>query len=347
MRTPATLKELQRFVASLDWEAMMDQVDREAQARLAIVGPVNAGKSTLFNTLVGRKASAVSAVPGTTRQLVADWFGPFVLVDTPGFGEVVGSLEGTDDSAGRAQVALQAVGGATVVVLLLDAAAGLRQADWELYRDLVATGRPVVVALNKMDLVRRDQAAVLADARARLGNAQVIPISAKRGEGVAGALMPAVFQADSSLAVAIGRALPGYRRMAAGRLIRNAAVLNAAIGAEPIPGLDLPLLLTAHVRLVLRIAAVYGETISPERARELIATMAGGVLLRYLGVEASKLIPGPGWLVGGAIASFGTLAIGQVAVRYFESGKQLTPQQLRDLYQTYRRRRSRANDVHD
>lgn len=347
MRTPATLKELQRFIASLDWEDMMAQVEQETHARLAIVGPVNSGKSTLFNTLLGRKASAVSAVPGTTRQLVADWFGPFILVDTPGFGEAMGPLGGVDDSAARAQAALQAVAHATVVVLLLDAAAGLRQSDRVLYQELVASGRPVVVALNKVDLIRRDLAAVLEDARSHLGNVRVIPISAKSGDGVAGELMPAILEADSSLAVAVGRALPAYRRMAVGRLIRNAAVLNAAIGAEPIPGLDLPLLLTAHVRLVLRIAAVYGESISPERARELIATMAGGVLLRYLGVEAAKLIPGPGWLVGGAVASLGTVAIGQVAMRYFEGGKHLTPQQLRELYRHYRRRKPKTDYVHD
>ncbi len=335
MRTPSTLKELRRFVTSLDWEDMMAQVEQETQARLAIVGPVNAGKSTLFNTLIGRDVSPISAVPGTTRQLIADWFGPFILIDTPGFG------------VDHAQAALQAVTHAAVVVLLLDAAAGLRQSDLELYRELVATGHPIVVALNKMDLVRRDRMAVLADARSRLGNAKVIPISAKRGDGVASELVPAVFQADLSLAVAVGRALPAYRRMAARRVIRNAAIFNAIIGTEPIPGLDLPLLLTAHVRLVLRIAAIYGETISPERARELIAAMAGGVLLRYLGIEAAKFIPGPGWLAAGAMASVGTMAIGRVAARYFESGRRLTPQQMRDLYQQYRRRTSEADYAHD
>ncbi len=345
MRIPSTLKDLQRFVASLDWEDMMAQVEQETRVRLAIVGPVNAGKSTLFNTLVGREASPTSAVPGTTRKLVADWFGPFVLVDTPGFGELIGPLQGAD-GVDREQVALQAVAHAAVVVLLLDAAAGLRQSDHDLYRRLAATDRPLVVALNKMDLVRRDRAAVLADARSHLDGTRIIPISAKRGDGVASELMPAVFQADSSLAVAVGRALPAYRRLAVRRLIRNAALLNAVVGAEPIPGLDLPLLLTTQVRLVLRIAAVYGEAISPERARELIATMAGGVALRYLAGEAAKFIPGPGWLIAAALTSASTAAIGQVAVRYFESGKQLSPQQLRDLYHHHRSSAGRGDTDH-
>jgi small GTP-binding protein len=343
MRTPATLKELRRFIVSLDWEDMMSQVEQEAYARLAIVGPVNAGKSTLFNTLLGRDVSPVSAVPGTTQELVTDWFGPFVLVDTPGFGEAEGSL-GTKDDEDRAQLALQAINHAAVVVLLLDAAAGLRQSDLELYHKLVGTSHPVVVALNKIELVGRDREAVLTNAQSRLGHAQVIPISAKRGDGVSDKLIPAIFGADSRLAVAIGRALPAYRQMAARRLIRNDSVLNGVIGAEPIPGIALPLLLTSHVRMVLRIAAIYGEAISPERARELIATMAGGIVLRYAGIAGAKFVPGPGWLIAGAIASASTVAIGRVAIQYFESGKQLTPKQLRALYRKYRRQR---RDDHD
>jgi GTPase len=330
MRTPSTLNELRRFMSSLNWEDMMGQVKQESQSRLAILGPVNAGKSTLFNALRGRNVSSTSAVPGTTRQLVADWFGPFILVDTPGFGEVGG--------VDRAEIALQGIAHAAVVIFLLDAAAGLRQSDQDLYRKLVATGRPVVVAMNKIDLVGQDQALVLADASGHLDGAQVIPISAKRGEGIASALMPAVFQADPTMAVAIGRALPAYRQMAAHQVIRNAAFFNAIIGGEPIPALDLPLLLASQVRLVLRIAAIYGETISPERARELIATMAGSILLRYLGGEAAKFLPGPGWLLAAAFTSASTFAIGEVAIRYFEGGKQLSGQQMQDIYQQVRQK---------
>ena len=101
MRTPSTLNELRRFMSSLNWEDMMGQVKQESQSRLAILGPVNAGKSTLFNALRGRNVSSTSAVPGTTRQLVADWFGPFILVDTPGFGEVDGGGSRRNRAAGN------------------------------------------------------------------------------------------------------------------------------------------------------------------------------------------------------------------------------------------------------
>ena len=166
-------------------------------------------------------------------------------------------------------------------------------------QQLQATGKPVVVALNKIDLLNDGADAVVAHARDRLGEPGLIPISAKKGTNVAGALLPRLIDAHPALAVSLGRALPGYRRQAASKVIRGAAVFNAVIGAEPIPGLDIPFLLAIQARMVLRIAAIYGESMSVQHARELIATIAGGVALRYLAQEVAKLIPGPGWLVAG------------------------------------------------
>jgi len=326
---PSRLADLRGLLEALDWDRLSLAVQREAAARLAIVGPVNAGKSTLFNLLKGRKVSPVTAVPGTTRGLVEERMGPFLLVDTPGFGEVGG--------VDRAEVARRAAQEADAVVLLLDAAAGLRQSDYEIYQSLQRTGKPLVVALNKVDLVRRDLAAVLDDAERKLG-VHPIPISAKTGKGVAERLIPAIVEAHPWMAVALGRALPAYRRRLTRRLIRSAAVLNGLIAVEPVPGLDIPLLLTGQVRMVLRIAAIYGESLSVRHARELLTTIAGGVGLRFLASELAKIVPGPGWIVAGIVAGTGTWAMGQAAAAYFEHGKRLTPRQLSEMYHRLRGR---------
>jgi uncharacterized protein (DUF697 family) len=260
---------------------------------------------------------------------VTEDVGPFLLVDTPGFGEVGG--------VDRASLARSAAEDADVAVLVLDGAAGLHQSDHDLYTSLQAARVPLVVALNKIDLIKRDVSDVLDDVERKLGTT-VIPISAKTGAGVAERLIPAIVEAHPWMAVALGRALPAYRRQLSRRLISSAAVLNAIIAAEPIPGLDIPLLLASQVRLVLRIAATYGESLSVRHARELLTTIAGGVALRYLAAQLGKLVPGPGWLVGAAVTGLGTWAIGRVAVAYFESGKRLTPQQLRQRYKRLLRR---------
>src|SRR5205807_920879 len=116
--------------------------------RLAIVGPVNSGKSTLFNLLEGRNLSEISPIPGTTKTPTEQAIGPFVLVDTPGFGEVGG--------VDRATIAAKSAAEADAILLLLDAGAGLRQGDADLLHYLHSLRRPVVVGLNKIDLLGRD-----------------------------------------------------------------------------------------------------------------------------------------------------------------------------------------------
>jgi len=326
---PTRLADARKLFQALDWDKLSLSVEQEAHARLAIVGPVNSGKSTLFNLIKGRKISAVKAVPGTTKELVTEKVGPFTLVDTPGFGEVGG--------VDRAAIAQAAADEADLVVLVLDGAAGLHQSDYELYESLRAAQAGLVVALNKTDLIKRDLAEALDDVERKLSTT-VIPISAKTGAGVGERLIPAIVDAHPWMTVALGRALPGYRRQISRRLIRGASWLNAIIAAEPIPGLDIPLLLASQVRLVLRIAAIYGESMSVRHARELLTTMAGSVALRYLAAEASKLIPGPGWLVAAGVTWLGTWAMGRVAVAYFEGGKHLTQEQLRQGYKRLLRR---------
>jgi len=331
LRLPATAKDIRAFLASLDWETLVQQVEHEMQAQVAIVGPVNAGKSTLFNALKGTQISPVSAVPGTTRRLVQERLGPFLLVDTPGFGKI--------DGVDLARIAFRSVEPSNLVILLLDGAAGLRQTDRDLYRKLVDTKRPLIVVLNKIDLLdKTDLPHVLANLEGKLG-ADVIPISAKKETGLANRLFPRIIESHPPLAVSLGRALPAYRRQAARRLVRNASTFNALVGAEPVPGLDIPLLLSIQVRLVLRLAAIYGRAMTTRSAKELISTITGGMAFRYLAAEVARPLPGVGWLVSGAVAAAGTWTIGQVAIRYFDSERSLTPRQMKRLYRRLLHRR--------
>ena len=330
-RIPVALGELRSLLKAFDRESLSLDIEEEALSRLAIVGPVNSGKSTLVNLLLGKRASPVTAVPGTTREVITQRLGPFTIMDTPGFGEV-GGVE-------RGNIALEAMREADLAVLLFDGAAGLRKEDYDLYQRLRAQRLPIVVGLNKIDLIAKDLELVLIDTQNKLG-VSVVPISAKRGTNVASVLLPRIIEMRPALAVALGKELPFYRRKMARSVIRNASMLNFLIGMEPIPFLDIPLLLASQVRLTLRIATIYGESMGLGRARELITTIGGGVLLRYATQQALKFLPGPGWIISGSIAAAGTWAMGQVAVAYFESRKRLSAAQMRELYGRLRRRRT-------
>jgi uncharacterized protein (DUF697 family) len=78
------------------------------------------------------------------------------------------------------------------------------------------------------------------------------------------------------------------------RLICGAAILNGIIAVEPVPGLNIPLPLAGRVRMALRIAAIYSESLSVCHAKELLTTIAGGVGLCFLARQLAKFLSGPG-----------------------------------------------------
>jgi GTP-binding protein len=118
---------------------------------VAIVGRPNVGKSTLFNRILGGRPAIVSDRPGTTRDRnfgEAEWQGrAFWLVDTGG---LIPESRDRMDRAIKAQVD-QAVAQADVVLLVVDGKEGLHPVDEEIAILLRKSGRPVIVAVNKLD----------------------------------------------------------------------------------------------------------------------------------------------------------------------------------------------------
>ncbi len=159
--------------------------------RVAIVGRPNVGKSTLFNRLVGHDRSVVHDLPGTTRDaidtLVDTEDGPIVFVDTAGMRR----RSRIDDSAEYYSLvrALRAIDDADIALLVIDATEGVTGQDQRLAERIDASGCPIVVMLNKWELLTDpdDRAARLAELSRRLafiGDAPVLKISALTGKGV-------------------------------------------------------------------------------------------------------------------------------------------------------------------
>ena len=114
--------------------------------------------------------------------------------------------------------------------------------------------------------------------------------------------------------------LPALRRPAARELVRRFARKNALVSAVVfVPAADLPLLTLNQIRMVLRIAQVYGHDVDRRRAVELLGVLGTGFGLRTIAREALDFFPGPGWLLKGAVAYGGTRALGEAAIRYFEA----------------------------
>jgi GTP-binding protein len=196
---------------------------------VAIVGRPNVGKSTLFNRLIGEERSVVHDMPGTTRDsvdtVVETPEGPIRYVDTAGMRRKSKIDDGTEYySLVRA---LRSVDGADVALLVIDATDGVTSQDQRLAERVDAAGCPVVVLLNKWDL--------LPDAEARemvtnqlahrlhfIGDAPVLKVSAKTGKGV------------HKLLPVLADAIERYHRRVPTRDVNR--VLIDAQQAQPAPG---------------------------------------------------------------------------------------------------------------
>jgi len=116
--------------------------------------------------------------------------------------------------------------------------------------------------------------------------------------------------------------LPVLRRPVTERLISAASRRNGLIGvAVFVPGVDMPILTFNQLRMVLRIALAHGEGIDRSRAVELAGVVGAGFTFRAVARSLLDFVPFAGWAVKGAIAYTGTRAVGEAAVRYFETFK--------------------------
>lgn len=167
---------------------------RKAVGVIAVVGRPNVGKSTLVNRILGRRAAVVEDTPGVTRDRVsydAEWAGTdFKLVDTGGW---EADVEGIDSAiASQAQIAVEL---ADSVIFVVDALTGLTQTDERIVKLLRQAGKPVTVAVNKID----DQISEYMAAEFwKLGLGEPYPISAIHGRGVGDLLDEAVAQMKSA-----------------------------------------------------------------------------------------------------------------------------------------------------
>ncbi|MFM7550001.1 MAG: GTP-binding protein [Cyanobacteriota bacterium] len=340
-------RERSQFAGAL--VALNRQLERLEQRRLrvAVFGRVGVGKSSLLNALLGEPAFDTDVAHGCTRrQSSARWsqpvggLGAVELVDTPGIDEIA--------AAGRARLASRVALGADLVLLVIDS--DLTSVEREALESLLASGKPVLLALNRCDCwpaaeldpllasIRRRlprglavepiavaaaprQAALLADGRVRSEPAppRIEPLRRALVELLEhqGELLLALnaLAAAERLQRGLQQWRLGSRRRQAQSLIGRYAALKATgVAANPLMLLDLAGGLACDTALVLQLSQLYGLPMGSKAARELLSRLSGHNLLlggAQLGLQA--VLGGVKQLLLGAAPLTGGLSLAPAA----------------------------------
>ena len=208
--------------------ATADGTIPEPTVSVAIVGMPNVGKSTLFNKLVGEARSVVHDEPGTTRDSVDSIaqteLGPIRFVDTAGLRRKSRIDQETERYA--ALRALRSIDQADIVLLVIDATAGVTHQDLRLAERVDNAGCPVLLLLNKWELLSTAQRAELRDEVQRrlsfVGDGSVFPITALSGRGT------------HKILPALSGVVEDYRKRVPTRLVNK--IIREAQASHSAPG---------------------------------------------------------------------------------------------------------------
>ena len=277
---------------------------------VAVVGRPNVGKSTLVNRILGSRQAVVEDTPGVTRDRVAYdalWNGrAFTLVDTGGWEP---SVEGKESLAARvAAQARVAVDAADAVLFVVDARVGVTDADAAVASVLRRSGKPVVVAANKVDDTRAESEVAALWA---LGLGEPAPVSGLHGRG-SGDLLDLVLDALPDAPKDTADAEGGPRRVALlGRPnVGKSSLLNKLAG---------------HQRAL--VDSVAGTTRDP--VDELVEL--GGITWRFVDTAGirRRFRENQGADYYAALRTAGALDLAEVAVVLVDASEPLTEQDLR------------------
>lgn len=203
-------------------------------------------------------------------------------------------------------------------------AAGENPGIGALAASLREAGTPVLVVAERGDEVRA--AAERAGAPLPEGDVLSPKLGQPFDEDLAGALADEIGtwitrSCAESKRLALSIAYPFVRRPLAYEAVRATSWQNAGVGVVVfIPGADMPVMTANQAKMVLQIAAAYGQPLSADRIKELAGVLLNAFVWRGVARQLAGAVPALGWAIKGTMGFAGTQAIGRAAIQYFEGG---------------------------
>ena len=331
------------------WEAANTEIARALSQRLVIafLGSASAGKDAGIRALFGIDFGQVDPIPGSTdriRVAPMDADGQVLVVNAPGFGDVRAEVDA---------VARDVISSLDLAIYVLNCDGGATIDERRDLDAIRALGRPVLVCLNKIDLIRAHQ-------REAFIEATLAQLGVQRDEAVVTAFDPMPVLSKTPIGVdrviawiyktleSQGKALLFAKQLrnkaaACEPIIAAAAKKAAVAGSLPIPGADMAAVTAIQVRMISDIAAVFGARIDQDVILFIIGEALAGTSKGFVRWAITALKTA-GWIPGGQIAelavsalgatvaSAATYGVGRASVVFIQRGQGLSGGELKDIF---------------
>lgn len=303
----------------------------KVKARIALVGFSGAGKSSLFNAILGRPVAEEPAggVKGTTRARPEEHQG-FILVDCPGYGAA---------NMKPPEIILRETMDPHLVVQIVNGSTGLTDQDIALYRVLSRHVKTLVV-LNKIDILdAQERGEAESGVLAKMGvlRQDFLSVSARTGAGIEDLVRTVVGNLPSGTREGFLGQLEGHLSVKADeakRVIDYYAAAGAAMGLAPVPFTDFIGLFPLNIAMTLHVALIYGHgDIDYVEAGKLVTGSVGsGFIAKYAIRQILKVIPGLGSVVGAATMWASIQAYGRAITWWFSTGTKAPRESLHEYF---------------
>ncbi len=322
------------FLTEVVEKILMDINKRfKLKPKVAIAGFSKAGKSSLFNAIFGQNIAKVSMRTDETVDTQTKEIFGIDFSDTPGIGTDMFSLEKVIEAG--------IMNDQHVIIHCLNGASGISEDDQELHRAIMASSSKGITVVNKVDILEereKEEYTLSIKEKLSLAPEEFLFISAKRNINITeliariNVILPAAMQ---DAFISKQKANIYLKRSKAHKVIYSNAVLTGAVAFVPVPVADIAVITPVQIAMVATIGHLYGTEVSTKSILELLSTIGAGVSFREMARQLIKLIPGYGQAVSAAVAFAGTVALGKVAMHWFEHNCSVPESKLKDEFKIY------------